>query len=93
MDFDRKFFEDFTQEVIHKYVQREKCVSPVVEFFLHDGAKFEIKNIVMVGEDWIEFTIYDKTGCSTDVIIPIGQIARVVLYRDPQKSGTIGFMA
>lgn len=92
MDFDRKFFERFSQ-VIHKYAQRENCERPVVEFFLHDGTKFEIKNIVMVGEDWIEFTIYDKTGCSTDVIVPIGQIARVVLYRDPQKSGTIGFMA
>lgn len=90
MNFDKKFFEKFSQ-VIRKYAQRENCERPVVEFFLHDAAKFEIRNIVKVGEDWIEFTIYDKTGCSTDVIVPIAQIARVVLYRDPQKSEAIGF--
>ncbi|MDP2940368.1 MAG: hypothetical protein Q8O13_09880 [Candidatus Omnitrophota bacterium] len=90
MSFDRKFFESFDVLVNH-YAQRENCPAPVVEFLLFDTAKFEVKHIVAVGEGWVAFTIYDKTGCSTDVVVPFEQIARIVLYRDPQKSEAIGF--
>lgn len=90
MSLSRNFFERF-EYLIHNYTHREGCQAPVVEFFLHDNTKFEIKNIVAIGDSWLEFTIYDKTGCSTDVILPFEQIAKVIMYRDPQKSQTIGF--
>ncbi len=90
MSLDRKFFENF-DVIVNQYAQRESCPAPVVEFLLFDTAKFEVKHIVAVGDGWVAFTIYDKTGCSTDVVVPFEQIARVVLYRDPQKSETIGF--
>lgn len=90
MAFDKSFFETFDILVTH-YAQRENCPTPIVEFFLFDGIKFEIKRIVAVGESWIAFTIYDKTGCSTDMAVSFEQICRVVLYRDPQKSEAIGF--
>jgi hypothetical protein len=90
MGFNRGFFERFDQIISH-YAKRETCGSPIVEFFLLDNTKFEVKNLSVIGNDWLEFTIYDKTGCSTDVVVPYEQIARIVLYRDPQKSEAIGF--
>ena len=88
--FNKDFFKNF-DTVVNQYAKRESCNAPVVEFLLFDTAKFDIKHIVSVGDGWVAFTIYDKTGCSTDVVVPFEQIARIVLYRDPQKSEIIGF--
>ena len=90
MGLSRNFFEHF-EFLIRNFIKREGCEAPVVEFFLLDSTKFEIKNIVTVGDSWVELNIYDGTGCSTDVVIPFEQISRVVLYRDSRKSETIGF--
>lgn len=90
MPYDKNFFKNF-DILVNQYAHRENCAAPIVEFLLFDTAKFEVKRIVAVGEGWVAFTIYDKTGCSTDVVVPLEQIARIVLYRDPQKSETIGF--
>ncbi|MFZ5799916.1 MAG: hypothetical protein ACOY3D_00835 [Candidatus Omnitrophota bacterium] len=90
MPFDRNFFENF-DTLVQQYADREKCESPVVEFLLQDASKFEVKHLNMVGDSWVSFTIYDKTGCSTDMLVPFEQLMRVVFYRDPQKSEAIGF--
>ena len=90
MAFDRNFFENF-EEWVRQYAKREDCESPIVELFLQDTAKFEVKHLNAIGDGWVGFTIYDKTGCSTDMFISFEQIVRIVFYRDPQKSEAIGF--
>jgi len=88
--FNKDFFKNF-DTVVNQYSKRENCNAPVVELLLFDTSRFDVKHIVLVGDGWVLFTIYDKTGCSTDVVVPFEQIARIVLYRDPQKAETIGF--
>lgn len=90
MPFNRDFFEDF-EDLVRQYSKREDCESPIVEILLQDTAKFEVKHINALGDGWVGLTIYDKTGCSTDMFVSFEQIARVIFYRDPQKSESIGF--
>jgi len=90
MPFDRNFFEDF-ENMVRQYAQREDCQSPIVEVLLLDTSKFEVKHLNAIGEGWVGFTIYDKTGCSTDMFVSFEQIARLIFYRDPQKAESIGF--
>ena len=90
MAFDRSFFENF-DNLVRQYAIREDCESPVVEFLLQDTSKFEVKHLNVLGDGWVGFTIYDKTGCQTDLFLPFEQIARIVFYRDPQKSEIVGF--
>jgi hypothetical protein len=90
MPFDRNYFESF-EELVRQYAKREDCESPIVEILLTDTAKFEVKHLNALGDGWVGVTIYDKTGCSTDMFVPFEQIARIIFYRDPQKSEAIGF--
>lgn len=90
MPFDRNYFESF-EELVVQYARRENCNSPIVEVLLLDTSKFEVKHINALGDGWVGLTIYDKTGCSTDMFVSFEQIARIIFYRDPQKAESIGF--
>jgi len=90
MAFDREYFEKF-EELVRQYAKREDCESPIVEVLLLDTSKFEVKHINAIGNGWVSLTIYDKTGCSTDMFVSFEQIARIIFYRDPQRAESIGF--